>query len=121
MRSLKDAGVLSLEPVVEPSGVPLSVIGVVSDVTKQKESQLQLADTLSRLVASLEASGTGTWRWDIKSDQVFWDDALCQVYRLSHDRAPRTSADFFKLVHPDDTARVSEIVARAFSEGINPN
>lgn len=109
------------EILTDPSGIPLSVIGVVSDVTKQKESQLKLADTLSRLVASLEASGTGTWRWDVKSDRVTWDDALCQVYRLSRDKAPRTSSDFFKLVHPGDMTRVSEIVGRAFSEGIDPD
>lgn len=109
------------EFLTDPSGIPLSVIGVVSDVTKQKESQLQLADTLSRLVASLEASGTGTWRWDVKNDLVIWDDALCQVYRLSPDKAPRTSSDFFELVHPDDKTRVAEIVGRAFSENLDPD
>jgi PAS domain S-box-containing protein len=109
------------EILTDPSGIPLSVIGVVGDITRPKESQLQLADTLSRLVASLEASGTGTWRWDVKNDQVTWDDALCQVYRLSRDKAPRTSSDFFKLVHPEDMTRVSEIVGRAFSEGVDPD
>jgi PAS domain S-box-containing protein len=55
-----------------------------------------------RLIAALKASRAGTWRWNIADDIVEWDDALCEVYGISPEQAPRTSRDFLALIHPDD-------------------
>jgi PAS domain S-box-containing protein len=70
-----------------------------------------------RLAAALDASRTGTWRWDIARDEVEWDDAMCAVYGLPRDLAPRTSGEFFALVHPDDRAHASAAVTGAVNRG----
>ena len=44
-------------------------------------------------VAALEASGTGTWRWDIGSDAMEWDPALVRLFGLEPSQAPRTRSD----------------------------
>lgn len=55
-----------------------------------------------RLVAALKASRAGTWRWDINADVVEWDDALCKVYGVAREQAPKNSREFLAFVHPDD-------------------
>jgi PAS domain S-box-containing protein len=55
-----------------------------------------------RLVAALKASRAGTWRWNINTDLVEWDDALCSVYGVAREQAPTNSREFLAFVHPDD-------------------
>jgi PAS domain S-box-containing protein len=71
-----------------------------------------------RLVAALDASGTGTWRWDIQNDVVEWDEALSRVYGIAHQQAPRTSGEFFAFVHPDDRQRASQVIERSLRLGV---
>jgi len=70
-----------------------------------------------RLVAALKASRAGTWRWDIPADRVEWDEALSAVYGLPHIEAPRTSAQFFQLIHPDDRERAGRLLGVLLENG----
>ena len=70
-----------------------------------------------RLVAALKASRAGTWRWDIPADRVEWDEALSAVYGLPHAEAPRTSAQFFQLIHPDDRERAGRLLGALLENG----
>jgi PAS domain S-box-containing protein len=81
--------------------------GVAEDLTKEKETASSAHD---RLLAALEASGAGTWRWDIQNDIVEWDDALCRVYGITPENAPRTAEAFISIVHPDDRERAGAAI-----------
>ena len=70
-----------------------------------------------RLVAALKASRAGTWRWDIGADAVDWDEALCAVYGLPHEQAPRSSGAFLQLIHPDDRERAGKLLGALLEEG----
>jgi PAS domain S-box-containing protein len=80
-------------------------------------SKEEAHDEHDRLVAALEASGAGTWRWDIQKDIVEWDDALCRLYGIERENAPRTSAGFIDIVHPDDRQYAGEVIRRCIEEG----
>jgi PAS domain S-box-containing protein len=70
-----------------------------------------------RLVAALKASRAGTWRWDVATDRVDWDEALSEVYGLPHTRAPRTSGEFLQLIHPDDRERAGRMLGALLESG----
>lgn len=70
-----------------------------------------------RLVAALKASRAGTWRWDVAADRVDWDEALSTVYGLPHAQAPRTSGEFFQLIHPDDRERTGRLLGALLESG----
>lgn len=70
-----------------------------------------------RLVAALKASRAGTWRWDIAADRVEWDEALSAVYGLPHAQAPKTSGEFFQLIHPDDRERAGRLIGALLEQG----
>lgn len=71
-----------------------------------------------RLVAALKASRAGTWRWNVKTDVVEWDDALCDLYGIKREDAPRTSQEFLTLVHPDDRAAALAAIAACVEKGV---
>jgi PAS domain S-box-containing protein len=106
---------LRAEVQLDAANRPTTVIGVVADVTSQKEAELAKEDALERLVAALEASKTGTWRWTVNSNQVEWDVALCGVYGIAVENSPRTAKAFIDLVHPDDREKTTELIAAALA------
>ena len=52
-------------------------------------------------MAALNASRTGTFRWNIVTNEIWWDEALRHLFGLPSG-APITSIDdFLRRVHPD--------------------
>ena len=71
-------------------------------------------ETSAAMRRALAAGRIGTWHWDIASDAVLWDGALCVVYGLSPAEAPRTAPAFLGLVIPDDR----DATVRTVSHGL---
>ena len=76
-----------------------------------------LEDSRERLQAALDASKTGTWRWDIPANTLDWDDNLNRLFGLPAGRSVPTLDDFIALVHSDDRAMVDEACQRSIKDG----
>jgi len=83
-----------------------------TDIHDQKRTEEELADSRERLRAALDASGTGTFRWDIDSGKLDWDDNLDRLFGLAPGSTARSLPEFIHLVHPDDRPRVIDACAR---------
>lgn len=70
-----------------------------------------------RLRAALAASGTGTFRWDIRTNALEWDDALDRLFGLGGTAKTVTLLDFLNLVHPEDQASVAEQCEQSMRDG----
>ena len=51
---------------------------------------------------ALEAGELGTWRWDIRTDRVEWDERLERIFGLEPGTYANTTEQWMSLVHPDD-------------------
>jgi PAS domain S-box-containing protein len=51
---------------------------------------------------ALEAGELGTWRWDITTDRVEWDERLEALFGLEPGSYDHTTDQWLSLVHPDD-------------------
>ena len=89
-----------------------------SQTSRRASSDISKAE-YERLIAALKSSRAGTWRWNVKTDTVEWDDALCDLYGIKREDAPTASGEFFALVHPDDRAAVSATIAACIEKGEN--
>ncbi|HVT51659.1 MAG TPA: PAS domain-containing protein [Dongiaceae bacterium] len=70
-------------------------------------------ETRAAMRRALAAGRIGTWHWDIASDAVLWDGALCVIYGLSPAEAPKTAPDFLGLVIPEDRDATVRAVSHA--------
>jgi len=84
-------------------------------------SDTSVREAHERLVAALRASKSGTWRWDIPSDTVKWDEALSHVYGIDHANAPKTSSEFLGLIHPDDREYALGVLRGCLESGSEVN
>jgi PAS domain S-box-containing protein len=99
------------------NGKPLRVLGTTTDVDDQKRAEGRDRESRERLEAALEASGTGTFRWDIVTNALDWDRELDRLFGLPPGRTVRSLERFVELVHPDDRAGVLERCRRCKEEG----
>jgi hypothetical protein len=71
------------------------------------------AEASAAMRRALSAGRIGTWYWDIASDAVLWDGALCAVYGLTPATAPRSAPEFLGLVIPEDRDATVRTVSHA--------
>ena len=55
-----------------------------------------------RLRVALEGGAMTTWEWDVQADSVVWGDRVSEVLGVPADNPPLCSAEFYKLVLPQD-------------------
>ncbi len=105
-------------PILDDAGNIIEWFGTASDVTRRKQAEEDLKDIRSRMEAALEAGAIGTWAWDVQADRFFGDASLAHIFGV-----PREAVGGGPLsgvadaIHPDDRARVTELVQNALESG----
>jgi len=79
------------------------------------ERQLQASQ--SNLQMATEASGVGTWYWDLQTDVVSCSEQAVKLFGLNPSTRAFKSTDFISTVHPDDQDRLRGAIEKAFGEG----
>ncbi|MBE9012300.1 PAS domain-containing protein, partial [Pseudanabaenaceae cyanobacterium LEGE 13415] len=113
-----------VSPIVDATGQVEQVLSISRDVTDRKQieaerqrAQIRLKDRQERLEAALFAAGTGTFRWDIRTNELDWDENLDRLFGLPPGQTARSLEAFIALVHPDDRQSVIDGCTRCANEG----
>ncbi|MCT7991754.1 PAS domain-containing protein [Laspinema olomoucense] len=89
-------------PVKNDQGETICWAGITLDISRQKQVERELRDRQERLQAALAASETGTYRWNIQTDSVEWDETMNRLFGLSEGYVLTTLQEFVSLIHPED-------------------
>lgn len=76
-----------------------------------------LARSEKRRLLALEASGVGTWFWNVQTGEIFWDQNAKAIFGIEKPGAFTFEA-FSAAVHPDDWDRVHTSVKTALGGGV---
>lgn len=101
----------------DDDGKPDKVYGLTRDVTTARLMEKDLRNQSDRLRAALDASGTGTFRWDVGSGVMEWDEALDGLFGIRDDAAPPTLATFLSAVNEEDRTRVTTALKGCGQDG----
>lgn len=101
----------------------LEFIRVISQHTAIALDRLKTAQALressERLAASLAAAETGTFRWNIRTNSLDWDDPLDRLFGLVPRNTVRSLQQFIERVHPDDRPGVIARCERCAQDGVD--
>ncbi|KYF77064.1 hypothetical protein BE11_14820 [Sorangium cellulosum] len=84
---------------------------------ERARAERALQEKEERLRAALDASATGTFRWDPATSALDWDENLDRLFGLPPGKTARHIDQFTSLVHPDDRERVLAALERCVREG----
>lgn len=107
--------------VVEP-GRPNRMIGLMIDVTQQKNTELELLRSENRYSLATRGSNDGIWYWDLRTDALHVSGRFHQIVGLgSFDLVHSGGWRFLEqLIDPEDRARVQAAYRRHLA-GNSPN
>ncbi|WP_010582834.1 PAS domain S-box protein [Schlesneria paludicola] len=109
---------LRISPITDDCGQILFLAATGTDITERKSIEDDLRDVRSRMEAALKASAIGTFTWNIPTDQFYADASLASIFSVSADEVNGGPLSNIVLsIHPDDRARVSNLVNRAVETG----
>ena len=107
--------------VVEP-GRPNRMIGLMIDVTQQKNTELELLRSENRYSLATRGSNDGIWYWDLRTDALHVSGRFHQIVGLgSFDLVHSGGWRFLEqFIDPEDRARVQAAYQRHLA-GKSPN
>ncbi|MFZ5674119.1 MAG: PAS domain S-box protein [Pseudomonadota bacterium] len=92
-------------------GSALRIIGTTADITRQKQTEAQLAAATERLDVALAAGGVGIYDVDVRTGLRNFDDRTMALHGLERETFDRTQKAWERAVHPEDIDRVVRQIA----------
>jgi transcriptional regulator with PAS, ATPase and Fis domain len=103
------------EPVFE-NGKVARLMGNTLDITEQQRMTDELRRRAAYLAQAQALSHTGTFGWNLSSDELFWSDETFDI--LGYKKTAKPTLELvFERVHPEDITVVSETLDRASKDG----
>jgi len=99
------------------AGLPLSLDGVVGDITERKQSEEALAGASRRLVEAQAIAHLGSYDYDVATRQAVWSEEEYRIFGMDPAGPPPAFEDILARVHPDDAEATREAYEAALAIG----
>lgn len=97
---------MSITPVPDEDGRCCQLVGVVHDLTKEKQVEKALRISNERLAYALKATTDAIYDWTISDDSLHWGEGFENLFGFQLTQNPTPFSDWADYVHPDDSPRV---------------
>lgn len=89
----------------DDDGKPLRMVGVQTDITRQKLAEYQLEQINARFKLALAASGIGVWHFDVATEQSHWDEKTREIFGIESGTPDVPRDAWHGYLHPEDKER----------------
>lgn len=90
--------------------------GLFMDIDETKRKTLELDETYEKLQLSVEAGQIAIWIWDLKTNELEWNDQAYKVFGVPDNFEP-TFEKFGTMVHPEDLDYVVQETQKTVETG----
>lgn len=108
---------VTTSPVRDPAGRIIGMVGVGWDLSAQRNTERALRESEQRLELVHRATVSVIWEWDLRSQQMRWNDAIADSFGYTRAEVEETVTWWEDRIHPDDRDRVTGGLWETLSEG----
>jgi PAS domain S-box-containing protein len=80
-----------------------------------RERTAEIEATRQRLELATQVANLGIWDWHIQTGQLFWDEQVYSIYRVSKDDFPVSMESFMSILHPEDIPALMNFTQEALA------
>ena len=77
-----------------------------------------LAESQRRLATAQRIAKVGNCEWKVRDQEMHWSDEVYRILGLDRQQQTPSCAAFTQLIHPDDRARIEELIRLAETQAI---
>ena len=92
-------------PILDEMNRKLGAVVVMHDITRQRENEESLRNTLQRLKLATASANMGVWDWDLLAGTMAWDHRMFELYGATRGDIQGTVQDWKDGLHPADLER----------------
>jgi PAS domain S-box-containing protein len=108
------------EVIFDANGRPKEILGIVSDITERKQTEINLRTSEERLHLALEGSGDGLWDWNVQTGEVYLSSQWLEMLGYAEDELPHDISIWEQLIHPEDKLWVMDILNPHLQNNFTP-
>ena len=82
------------------------LVGIIHDLTKEKETEDHLRRSNERFSYALKATTDAIYEWDVRPDTLYWGEGFEDLFGYRLAKNPIPFAEWARYVHPAESARV---------------
>jgi two-component system, cell cycle sensor histidine kinase and response regulator CckA len=98
---------LTSASIIEINGAP-HILNITRDITDRKQSEEKFREIAGRLKLATASAKAGVWDWNLKTNEMIWDDRMLELYGLTRENFPGGVEAWERGLHPDDSYRAME-------------
>lgn len=113
---IREAGSYDTRPpfIIEMAKQRLQVSArLIGMLVERKLAEEELSRMNERFALAVSAAGLGVWDWDIRNNELAWDDMMYALYGITKGDFSGAYEAWLQGVHPDDRASSDELSKRA--------
>ncbi|HEY3731143.1 MAG TPA: PAS domain-containing protein [Steroidobacteraceae bacterium] len=100
----------------DEQGQPARSLGAMLDVTESYQRQAELEALSIRFGIATRAANAGVWEFNCRTDEVWWNDTMYLIYRLSPETFRPTLHNVIEMIHRDDLPLAQSAWAQAMEQ-----
>ncbi|MDP4005290.1 sensor histidine kinase [Methylobacterium sp. NEAU K] len=101
-----------------PGGEPVSMVGVIQDITTRVEARDEILARDQRLRVATTIAKLGIFEWHMLEDQAIWENEhMYEIFGHMPEDGTIGKNEFLNgILHPDDRAAVRQAISKALRE-----
>lgn len=103
---------VSMYTVFDENGNNSGIAFYGNDITDKQLIAEALDDQQELLNYAMDLANLGSWRSDLRTGTVYWDERSARIFGVAHQTNGYTREDYFERVHPDDRDRLKLEIMR---------
>ncbi len=105
-------------PIKDSKGNIVQWFGTNTDISELKRAEKELRIVQEKLNLALENANIGIWEWDLRTNEMIWDERMEKMFELKPGSFAKSFKSFAGLINEEDISHIQTAVKKSLENDI---